>query len=1069
MRTAVSFVVFLALLAAAVRSPAAEAVNEKSFTQIPEVARSQLAAGAAESAPVSNPQASAVKNALATGSVPSWIWGADFRKNYYLRTEFSGGSVAARLKATCDNGMTVWVNGHAVATSSEWQSPVEVDVQKHIQPGNNVLLVEVTNEGAVGGFVLKLALVMPDGKASYVVSDGSWQVATSKGAKEWSVPKVIGKLGIGPWRDVLDRPSDDNAANRDVFNVLPGFQVERLFTVPKDVLGSWVSITLDQRGRIIVSDQGDKGLCRITPPPTGSTQPTKVERLDVKMTSAHSMLSAFGGLYVSANGGPGSGLYRLRDINGDDQYDEVTKLKEIRGGGEHGPHGLRLSPDGKSICLICGNHTRLPFDVKTTAPVQTMGGVRAEQLHAELPPEMTSRIAPNWDEDLLLPRQWDANGHAAGILAPGGWIAQTDPEGKHWEILSVGYRNPYDMAFNADGELFAYDADMEWDFGMPWYRPTRVTHAVSGSEFGWRSGTGKWPAYYVDIVPPLVNIGPGSPVGVEFGYGAKFPAKYQKALYILDWTFGTIYAIHMEPDGAGYKAVKEEFVSRSPLPLTDAVVGRDGALYFTVGGRGTQSELFRVTYIGPESTAPVDVHDPRQAELRALRHKIEGFHGNQNALSAETSKAAVDFLAPLLGHPDQRIRYAARVALERFPVDRWQDRVLNSSDSETIITGVIGLARQAESAIRPQLIAALGKLDFDRLSEMQKLALLRAYQLVFIRLGLPDEGAQSSLGAAFDARFPGQSELISRELAILMVALSSSNAAHKLVPILTRERVMSQLELGDVASRNRGYGAAVAAVQANQPDQLQMAVAFALRNLKKGWTLEEKKTYFRWFAKARQWSGGNSYQKFLTNIENDAFANSTDAERLAVEAAGARQPYKAPELPKPVGPGRDYTLDELLALSNKKMQGRNFKNGMKMFAAARCVICHRFAGDGGSTGPDLTQAAGRFSLKDLAESIVNPSKVISDQYRTTIVQTAQGRAYTGRVIAVADESITLLIDPEDASKTVEIKKADIEAQEPSPVSLMPKDLLKPLNEKEVLDLLAYILSRGNPQDPMYRK
>ncbi len=66
----------------------------------------------------------------------------------------------------------------------------------------------------------------------------------------------------------------------------------------------------------------------------------------------------------------------------------------------------------------------------------------------------------------------------------------------------MGYRNQYDIALNEDGELFTYDADMEWDFGSPWYRPTRVCHATSGSEFGWRSGTGKWPAYYEDSLPP---------------------------------------------------------------------------------------------------------------------------------------------------------------------------------------------------------------------------------------------------------------------------------------------------------------------------------------------------------------------------------------------------------------------------------------------------------------------------------------------------------------------------------------------------------------------------------------
>ena len=60
----------------------------------------------------------------------------------------------------------------------------------------------------------------------------------------------------------------------------------------------------------------------------------------------------------------------------------------------------------------------------------------------------------------------------------------------------MGFRNPFDIAFNRDGELFTYDSDMEWDVNTPWYRPTRVLHVTSGSEFGYRNGAGKWPAYY---------------------------------------------------------------------------------------------------------------------------------------------------------------------------------------------------------------------------------------------------------------------------------------------------------------------------------------------------------------------------------------------------------------------------------------------------------------------------------------------------------------------------------------------------------------------------------------------
>ena len=104
-----------------------------------------------------------------------------------------------------------------------------------------------------------------------------------------------------------------------------------------------------------------------------------------------------------------------------------------------------------------------------------------------------------------------------------------DPDGKNPELVAAGERNTYDIAFNADGELFGFDSDMEWDWGTPWYRPIRVFHATSGADQGFREGTAKWPEYYIDSLPAAVNIGIGCPTGVGFGYGAKFPAKYQKA------------------------------------------------------------------------------------------------------------------------------------------------------------------------------------------------------------------------------------------------------------------------------------------------------------------------------------------------------------------------------------------------------------------------------------------------------------------------------------------------------------------------------------------------------------
>lgn len=1060
----------LAALFLASLTAIAETKEGRIYTQKPTIAASAGSADAAATAVTVD------SKAMQAGPVPFWIWGPDQNTRYVARKVFPGGSKAARVRTSADNVVRLFINGQRVGESNEFNVPLDADIQKYVKEGDNLIEAVIVNSGGPAGFVFKLALTAADGKTSYVVSDDTWEVALKSDSAEWSKAKVLAKYGDQPWGDVLSAAPAN--LDNDLFHVPAGFQVERLFTVPQEKLGSWVCITVDSKGRIIASEQGvnndnerrvrgataKQGLCRITPPPIGSNEPTKVEHLDVPMTSAQGLLFVNDSLYVSANGGPGSGLYRLRDTNNDDQFDEVVKLREFRGTGEHGPHALRLSPDGKSIYVVCGNHTLPPFDRETNAAPQTMGGIRPEQLHAKGPAGFTSRIPFNWDEDLLLPRQWDSNGHAAGIVAPGGWVAKTDFDGKTWEMISVGYRNEYDFAINADGEMFVYDADMEWDVGSPWYRPTRVVHATSGSEFGWRSGTGKWPNYYVDSLPELIDIGPGSPVGVEFGYGTKFPAKYQKALFICDWTFATMYAIHTEPSGSSYKAVKEEFVSRTPLPLTDVVVGKDGALYFTIGGRGAQSELFRVTYVGQESVDPVDPKDSRNAELRALRRQIETYH-----IAGNETPAAISFLLPHLGHEDRFIRYAARIALEKLPVDAWHEQVLASSDVETLITGVAGLARQADSPLRPKLLAALDKLDYATLSASQQLELLRAYQLILIRLGLPDDAVRIPLGDKFDAIFPGASEAHTRELGILMVAVSSPNAANKIVPLLTKERVASQTVSSELLARNRGYGGSIANMLANQPDQLQYHLAFSLRNLKTGWTPEQRKIYFSWFNKARTWSGGNSYQKFLTNMNDDAFNNSSDTERLAIEGLGLRKPYVAPELPKPKGPGRDYTTEEILKLAGSKLSGRNFQNGQKMFAAARCVVCHRYGGDGGSTGPDLTQLAGRFNLKDLTDSIVDPSKVISDQYKASIVATNDGKGHTGRIISDSKESITMVVDAENSSKVVEIKKSDIDEMTPSKVSLMPKELLKTLNEDEVLDLLAYLLSRGNPQDAVFKK
>ncbi|MFM8579702.1 MAG: c-type cytochrome [Planctomycetaceae bacterium] len=1021
-------------------------------------------------------EAAQVTPSEAASGIAPWIWGQDDDGGYDLVKTFDRGSVkSAILVATCDNRMTLLVNGKTVGESSSWEKPISVDITSHLKDGANDLLARVRNDGGPAGFSCRLLLTSADGSKRVIESDGSWRAVVTGGGGDAAV-RVVAKAGQGPWGGVLAGRPAPAGGEADPFDVPEGFRVERLFVVPRDELGSWVSITTDPKGRLIASDQGDTGLVRITPAPLDGSKPTIVEKIPATITGAQGLLWAFDALYVVCNGGPGSGLYRVTDSDGDDTLDKVEKLRELKGGGEHGPHNILLSPDGKRLFVICGNHTNVPFEIKDVTERQTMAGLRKEQRRVEVAADGSSRLPANWDEDLVIARMWDGNGHAAGILAPGGYVASTDPDGKQWEIWTAGYRNPYDFGFNADGEMFVYDADMEWDFGSPWYRPTRVNHATSGSELGWRSGTGKWPAVYPDSLPALVDIGPGSPVGTVFGYGARFPAKYQKAFFICDWTFGTMYAIHLEPSGSTYKGVKEEFVSRTPLPLTDVTIGADGAMYFTVGGRGGQGELYRVTYAGPDATEPVNARDNNGAVQRKFRHELEALHRRVDDPVAAVAKAL-----PGLSSPDRFIRYAARIALEHQPVELWQQKALAVTDPLGRITGAIGVARQAEPAAQGAILESLDQIDIASLDPAGRSDLVRAYQLAMIRLGDPTAGAKAAISARFGPLFPSGTFELDRELSSLLVAVRAPGIVSKLVGMLAAPTssatatnlAPSEDDLRRLIERNAGYGGAVRASLEKRTDLLQIHYAYALRtvNEKDAWTIDDRRGYHDWFARARDWVGGNSYRKFLLNIENESLAGLSENDKLALEALGARKPWTPPPLPKPEGPGRKWTVDEVLAAAQEGLGNgdRNFEKGQRAFAAARCVVCHRFGDDGGATGPDLTQSAGRFQVKDLVEAIIDPSKVVSDQYKGSIVQTADGKVVAGRIVRESADSITIVTDPEDATKFTEVRRSDIEEILPAKESLMPQGLVDALNEQELLDLVAYTLSKNNPRDARFEK
>ncbi len=957
---------------------------------------------------------------------PEWIWGAkafDGETRHFRKTfTIPAGTQRAILTVAADNEAEVKLNGKVVAKNTSWNQPRTVKLESP-KAGPATLEVTAKNEGDVAGLLVKVEL-LGGGKPTAIVSDASWQTSAD-GKGGWVAAKSIGALGVQPWGDVL-RPAIATPA--ESLTVAKDFKVELLRSAQPEE-GSWVSMTVDNKGRLIVSPQGGEPMERLTLDDSGHI--AKVETIDLPVTGAMGLLYAYDALYVNGRGAEGYHFYRLTDTNGDDKYDKVELLRKWEGGdGEHGAHGIVKGPDGQ-LYIVCGNFVDVPGDLAPTSRVK------------------------NYADDLVLPRMEDGNGFGAGRKPPGGFVLRVDKDGKDAELFAAGERNTYDIAFNRDGELFGFDSDMEWDWGTPWYRPTRVYHIVSGGDQGFREGSAKYPEYYSDSLPAVVNVGIGSPTGVKFGTGAKFPGKYQQALFVMDWSYGRILAVHMRETNSTYAGTLEPFVSGKPLNVTDLEFGPDGAMYFTTGGRGTQAGLYRVSYVGTEKTEPLNLRTlqvTKTQEARRQRHALEALHSRPIGTN-------YSLIGPGLVSPDRFIRYATRVALESQPPNIWRHLAMTENVGRRAFTALLGQIRVGAKEDQLAILKYLSNWPLETLDEEGKLNKLRVIEVSFARQGIPD-GFRSIAIDKLGKAFPAKTWPLNRELSQILIAVDAPGIVPKV------------LDLRDAS--------------ATQEEQLHYQMA--LRKAKSGWTIDDRKRYFAWFNRPGsaaadsgfvsrsvihpdyfvQWfkdvglepSNGASFDNFLKNLRKEAIASLSDNEKgeLAGVISGQEQvPVRVPAKKRAFV--KDWKTDDLLPALADTTHGRNFARGKEVFAAAQCVVCHQFNGQGGAVGPDLTGVGTRYAPADVLKSLTEPSLVISEQYQALTFTLNNDSEVTGRLLEDTADKYLVLTDPLNNGKT-EVKKADVKSKTASKISPMPEGLLGSFTKDEILDLLAYLLSNG---------
>lgn len=387
----------------------------------------------------------------------------------------------------------------------------------------------------------------------------------------------------------------------------PGFSAKLYADNP--IAPDIYTMTIDDAGRVLIAGRGYVRV--LVDDDNDGYADRAVDLIDGLKEGPLGLLAEGDSLFVVSDGG----LKRYRGYNGKDKLKGPPEfILALTTGGEHAAHAVRRGPDGW-LYLLCGNNA----------------GVRKTII--------TDQRSPVKDP-------------VAGALL------RISPSFKSVEVVADGFRNPYSFDFNTDGEPFTYDSDNERCVGLPWYEGCRFYHVVPSGNYGWRSPqlsqTWRKPTYFPDVVPPIADLGRGSPTGVACYRHSQFPANYRGGFFLADWTFGRIHHVPLKASGSTYEGKPEVFAeaigTSGFAPTALAVHPKTGELFVSIGGRGARGGVYRIAFdkgiANPKplpmarrsldydkDTATQWLKDcqkpwtfqkwPRPAEQRAQRHALE--------------------------------------------------------------------------------------------------------------------------------------------------------------------------------------------------------------------------------------------------------------------------------------------------------------------------------------------------------------------------------------------------------------------------------------------------------------
>ena len=472
-------------------------------------------------------------------------------------------------------------------------------------------------------------------------------------AKPWTTLSfLLIALGLALWSRAV-------RADELPFRVPPGFEVS---LYADDALAHDIySMTVDSHGRVVVAGAG---YVKILHDDDHDGHADRATLYSAKPASgAHGLLFIGDDLICTGD----NSVLRLHDADGDGvaegEPEAYAKLRHP----EHGANGLVQGPDGW-IYVICGNDA----------------GISEANVTTQTSPVREPKC---------------------------GGVVRISPDGKQQEVFAHGFRNPYDLDFNAQGQLFTVDSDGERDHHLPWYAPTRLFDIQQGMEHGWllAGHQRSWnrPQSFFDNVDRLVEIGRGSPTGVACYRHRQFPAHYRGGIFSACWTLGTVYYFPLEPAGSTYRSQKEIFLQTTGeigFSPCDLAVGPQGDLFVAIGGRKTIGSVFRVRYTGPDAKTP-DQPAGELAQVLAADQPLSSWSRAQwQPLTARLGREAFERAIA-----DEELPLAQRIRAVEVLVDRF-----GGTDLEQAAKIEAAAAADFEAApLAARIVWALGRTRHD--------------------------------------------------------------------------------------------------------------------------------------------------------------------------------------------------------------------------------------------------------------------------------------------------------------------------------------------------------------------